>query len=187
MSEGPFRQDGRVRFVTESHADEAAQRALRGGPAIGLPAYLVVLAAGPAVFGYVQRSPWMCVISVLLLLLAWVYQRQYAALRKGRENRTAPRRMWITDEGFFVDGILGPAKWEWDAVVDVRRAAPYLVVEFSSREALVFPAAGAEAERMMLFLRERSTRRVVAEPGRLLLLLSVLYLMCVAASVMLLT
>lgn len=178
---GPFRRDGRMHFASETRHDEAAQRALRIGASLEFPGYVFVLSLGPVAIAVATSAWWALGITAFLLLIAWKMQQSFAL---GRKNAAAQesRRTWITEDGVFLDGILGPAKWEWEAIDDVRIAGSYVVVQFASREVLALPAVGAEAERMVAFVRERSQRRLVDNPGRLLFLLALLYAACVVAA-----
>lgn len=178
---GPFRRDGRMRFATEARYDEAAQRAIRTGVTLEFPAYLVVLSLGPLVIATATATWWMPLISALLLFFAWKSHRSYAV---ARENITdvGPRRTWITADGVFLDGVLGPARWDWDAVDHVRRSGDYVVVQFGSREVLAMPVEGAEAERLVSFIRERTKRKLTDNPGRMLLWLAILYVTTMVAS-----
>lgn len=183
-SHGPFRRDGRMRFATETRHDEAAQRAMRTGASLEFPGYMIVLSLGPVVLAYFSGSAWMLAISVLLLYVAWKSHRSFALARKNA-MMLGSRRTWIGEDGIFLDGILGPAKWGWESVDDVRIAHSHVVVRLGSREVLTVPVEGAEAERMMAFIRERSERKLADNPGRLLFLLAVLYATSVAAAVVL--
>lgn len=149
------------------------------------PAYLFVLSMGPAMLALVTSAWWMFAVSAVLLLIAWKTHQGYAAAR-ARSSEVGARPVWIEEDGIFMEGILGPARWGWSAVDHVRIAGAHVVVQLASREMLAFPVTGAEAERMVAFISERSQMRLVDSPGRLLFLLAVLYGTSIVAAVVLL-
>lgn len=182
---GPFRRDGRTRFVTETRNDDAAQRALRTGATLEFPGYVAALALGPAALAFVTSSLWMLGLSALLLFIAWKSHRSFA-LARTKSALLGPRPLWITEDGVMCDGILGPVRWGWDVVVDARVTDEHVVMLFTNRETVALPVTGAEAERMVSFIRERSQFRITENPGRLLFLLAILYATAVAAAAVLL-
>lgn len=182
---GPFRRDGRTRFVTETRYDEAAQRALRTGATLEFPAYVAAIALGPAALALLTSSPWMLGISALLLFIAWKSHQSFA-LARTKSISQGPRPLQITEDGIMCDGVLGPVRWDWDVVVDARVTDAHVVLRFANREMVALPASGTEAERMVSFVRERSQLRITENPGRLLFLLAILYATSVAAAAALL-
>lgn len=166
-----------MHFATESLQDELAQRAVRSGARIDFSTYLFILALGPIAFAAVAGAPWITALSVILFLLGWQTHRSYAAAR-AKATTSARRRAWITEDGVLIDGVLGPTRWGWDCIADVRVVGAYIVVAFTSREALVIPAP-EDSERLVASIRARALGKAKA-PGGLLLVLAVLYAVSVA-------
>lgn len=171
---GPFRRDGRMRFATETRCDKAALRALVSGASLQFPGFAVALSLGPMVLALSSSAPWPLVISVLLLLFAWKSHQSFKLARRNAADEGA-RRVWITEDGVFLDGILGPAKWGWTAVESVRVKGTHVVLQLAAGEVMAMPVSGEEGERLAAFVRERTTPRLTDTPGQLLFLLSILY------------
>lgn len=183
---GPFRRDGRERVVAESLDGDAATRAIERSHRfeLQLPGYLLVLALGPAAVGLAISSVFAAVPCLFLLSLTWIAFKQYRdARRKNTAQAVEPRRAWLTDDGIFIDGVLGPARWGWSAARGMSLVEGAVVLDMGRQEALVLRRVGADGERLIAFLRARIASRIVDRPGRIFLMLAVLYALCVAAGI----
>ena len=113
MTLGPFRKDARERLEAATLGDEEATRAIERSRGLELTfvAFVCVLALGPALVWAAIGSAFAVAPLLVLCWLAWLAHRSYAQARtKSAEKPTEARRTWLTDEGIFVDGVLGPAR-----------------------------------------------------------------------------